>query len=86
MQNKFVIGSLVRFNVRTDLVWKVVEVWDISYVASVTNKINKKNFYVITNVATNSAVVAGEDSMSPIEVKDLPESDAKEEESKDESK
>ena len=69
-QNKFVIGSLVRFNGNQDVVWKVVEIWDIAYVASVTNKINKSNLYVITNVVGNKALVAEEANLSPIEVKD----------------
>lgn len=70
MQNKFGISSLVRVDGDKTLVWKVVEVWDIAYMASITNKIQKTNQYVVTNVPTMMVKIVPEASIQPIEVSD----------------
>lgn len=70
MQNKFGVSSLVRVDGDKTLVWKVVEVWDIAYIASISNKIQKTNQYVVTNVATMTAKIVPEASIQPIEVSD----------------
>lgn len=67
MQVTFNVGSLVRL-VGSDLVWKIVEIWDISYYASVTNKIIANNKYVITNVSSLESKVVDQDLITAINV------------------
>lgn len=67
MQVTFNVGSLVRL-VGSDLVWKIIEIWDISYYASVTNKIIANNKYVITNVSSLESKVVDQDLITAINV------------------
>lgn len=82
LANKYGVGALVRLLNNRTLVWKVVEVWDISYIAAITNRIEKSNQYVITNVVTMDSKVVPEADITPINVENGVEVSVEEESKK----
>lgn len=68
MKNKYGIGSLVSYE---NLIWKVVEVWDIGFIASVTGKVLEDNKYVITNIPEGRVLVVKESDVVVVNGPDL---------------
>jgi len=71
MKNKYGIGSLVSYK---NLIWKIVEVWDVGFIASVTGKIQGDNKYVVTNIPEQKVMVVNESEIEVVNGPDLEKS------------
>ena len=70
MKNKYGLGTLVSYQ---NLIWKVVEVWDIGFIASVTGKILNDHKYIITNIPEQKIAIANESEIEAVNGPDTTE-------------
>lgn len=67
MPNQYQIGTLV--NVADEQgIWKILEIWSIGYIASVSNEIIDSNLFVVSNTSKRIAKVVRENEIFGIDI------------------